>query len=234
MPSAAGAPLADDDADDRRGQAGHFEHRRGDHLGLAAFLGGNPRIGARRIDEADHRQAELGGHLHFADRLAIAFGVGAAVIAGDPLLVVAPLLMADDHHLEAIDLGPSGAHRPVVAEVLVAVELDKLLEAEFQVIVGQRPIGAAGHFDRLPGLQVGIDSLLQIGQFASQHADFILGFGRPQLAELLEAGLQLVDWAFERQSIFACHEARSSFFRYWPRALPSPRTLCRGAAAIAT
>ena len=55
----------------------------GDHLGLAALLGADARIGAGRVDEADDRQAVLGGQLHLGQRLAIALGMGTAEIAGD-------------------------------------------------------------------------------------------------------------------------------------------------------
>ena len=83
MPSAPPrAAFADHDADDRRGQPRHLEHRVGDHLGLAALLGADARIGARRVDQADDRHVELGGQLHLGHGLAIALGMGAAEVAG--------------------------------------------------------------------------------------------------------------------------------------------------------
>ncbi len=71
----AGAPLANDHANDRGGQARHLEHRVGDHLGLAALLRPDARIGARRIDEADDRQVKLRRQVHLGDRLSIALRV---------------------------------------------------------------------------------------------------------------------------------------------------------------
>src|SRR3546814_10880792 len=50
--------------------------RTGDRLGLAALFGFDAGESARGIDEGQHRQAELVGQLHQADRLAIAFGLG--------------------------------------------------------------------------------------------------------------------------------------------------------------
>ena len=49
---AAGAALADDDADDRRLESGHQVQAVGDGLTLTAFLGANTRIGTRRIDQS--------------------------------------------------------------------------------------------------------------------------------------------------------------------------------------
>ena len=58
--------------------------------------------------------------------------MGAAEVAGVALLERLAFLMADDHHLVAIELGPAGADRPVVAEGLVAVQLDELVEDQFR------------------------------------------------------------------------------------------------------
>jgi hypothetical protein len=53
----AGTALADDHADHRYPQPAHLEQIAGDGLALAAFLGADAGIGARRVDEGHHRQA---------------------------------------------------------------------------------------------------------------------------------------------------------------------------------
>ena len=78
----------------------------GDDRGLAPFLGGDPRIGPGRVDERDDRQAILGRHLHLLQRLAIAFGMGTAEMAGLALGQVFPFLMADEHDLDDRRDGP--------------------------------------------------------------------------------------------------------------------------------
>ncbi len=66
-----------------------------------------PGIGPGRVDERDDRQAELGGQPHLHQRLAIAFGMGAAEVAGLALRQVLPLLMADEHDLDVVEVGQS-------------------------------------------------------------------------------------------------------------------------------
>ena len=113
----AGPPFADHHADDGRRQSRHLEHRARRSPGP----GPAPRRRCRdRRRGVSIRQItgmlELGGQPHLGHRLAIAFRVGEAVVAGGPLLEPFALLVPDDHHLERVQLGPAGADRPVVAE----------------------------------------------------------------------------------------------------------------------
>ena len=78
---AARAALADDGGDDRHLELRHLEDVAADRLRLAALLGADAGIGARRVDEGEHRQAELLGQLHQAQRLAIALGPRHAEVA---------------------------------------------------------------------------------------------------------------------------------------------------------
>ena len=202
-----------------RRQPRHLEHRVGDDLGLAAFFGADARIGPAGVDEADDRHVELGGQLHLGHRLAIAFGMGVAVIAEAAFLERLALLMADDHHLEGVELGPAGADRPIVAETLVAVQFDELVEDQFEIVGGHGPIGMPGDLDLLPRLQVGVDLFDQIDALAAQAADFVADLGRllGLGLELRQPSLQLVDRPLKRQSIFgSCHvRVRGSGFRIW-------------------
>ena len=58
---AARATLANDGGDDGHLQLRHLENIAANGLGLAALLGVNTRVGARRIDKSEHRQLELFG-----------------------------------------------------------------------------------------------------------------------------------------------------------------------------
>ena len=78
---AARAALADDGGDDRHLELRHLEDVAADGFGLAALLGADAGIGAGRVDEGEHRQPELLGQLHQAQRLAVALGPRHAEVA---------------------------------------------------------------------------------------------------------------------------------------------------------
>ena len=158
----AGAAFTNHDAYDGNAESAHFEHALGDHLRLASLFGSDPRIGTRRIDEADQRQPVLFRQPHLAHRLAVALGVGAAEVAGGSFLVGTTFLVTDHQDLEAIQFGEAGEHRTVVAEVLVPVQLDKLVERQIQVVAGVGSILVPGDLHGLPCIErtVGLAQLL--------------------------------------------------------------------------
>ena len=125
---AAAAPLAGDDDDDRHLQHRHLAQVEGDRFGDAALFGFDARIRRRRIDEDDDRPAELFGHAHQPDGLAIALGPRVAEVAVDLLLGVAALVMADDHHRLPFVAGGARHDGVIVGEAAVAVELDEIGE----------------------------------------------------------------------------------------------------------
>ena len=104
---AARSAFANHHADDRRLQPGHLEHALGDHERLAAFLGADARVGARRIDERDDRQPVFGGHPHLRHRFAVTLGLRTAEIAGRPLLDRSPFLLSDHQYFITVDLRES-------------------------------------------------------------------------------------------------------------------------------
>ena len=114
--------------------------------------------------------------------------------------------MADDHDLVGVELGPAGADGPVVAEGLVAVQFDELVEDQFQVVGRHGPVGMPGDLDRFPGLQLAVDLLLQVGQLAAAGGGFHCG-PRASAAttafQFLDTGFQLVDRPLERQAMRA-------------------------------
>ena len=112
-------------------QAGHHAEVARDGLGLAALLGADARVGARRVDEGDDRLAELLGQLHQPQRLAVALGVRHAEVARDLLLRVAALLVADDHDARAPRTGRGRPRSPASSpKQAVAVQLDEVVEEQ--------------------------------------------------------------------------------------------------------
>ena len=199
---AAAAAFADDHADDRRGQARHLIHVLGDHPGLPALLGADPGVGARRIDERDHRQSVLCRQPHLGHRLAVALGVRTAEEAGGPFLVRSSLLVTDHQDLVPVQLGKPGQDGPVVAEVPVAVQLEELLEDQRQVVGRVGAVLVPGNLDRLPGIQMIVDLLGHVGQFAAQSPDFVLRFRAAvsRAYQFLQAGFEFADRLLERQA----------------------------------
>ena len=198
---AAGAAFADDDADDRRREPRHGEHALGDHLGLAAFLGADAGIGAGRVDHSDDRQAVLGGKLHLFHRFAIAFGMGAAEVALVPLFERFAFLMADEHHLEFVELREAGAEGAVVAEELVAVQLNELVEHQVDVVGEHWSFRMAGDANRFPRVEILVNRPHRLGELLAQFANLLadvaaLGIGAFEIANL---GFDLVDRLFERE-----------------------------------
>ena len=145
----------------------------------------------------------------FDQRLAIAFGVGAAEVAGGPLGEVLPFLVADEHHLGFAEVAKAGDDRLVVADGAVAVQLDELVEDQLDVVAGLGALGMARNADGLPGLEAAEDRPFQVGQLAAEPADLLgdprrlpagpaLGVARFHLGQ---ARFHLVDGRFEVETI---------------------------------
>ena len=178
--------------------------------GLAAFLGRDSGVGARRVDERDDRQAEFLRQPHFHERLAIALGMSTAEVAFLALGQVFPLLMADEHDLDVVQVGEAGDDRLVVAQGAVAVQLEELVEDQLDVVAGLRPLLVARDLDDLPGLEMRVDFPFERSQLAPQPADLFGDLGRIPAGAVLgvlgfqlrEACFHLVDGRLERQPRF--------------------------------
>ena len=102
--------------------------------------------------------------------------MSAAKAARLALRQVFALLVADEHDLEVIQAGQSGDDRLVVAQSAIAVELEKLVEDQLDVITRLRALGMARDLDDLPGVEVGIDFPFELGELAAEPANL---FGDP-------------------------------------------------------
>src|SRR4030095_2397897 len=158
---AAAAALAGHDREDRRLERGHLPEVAGDRFGLPALLGAEPRIGAGRVDERDDGLAELLGHVHQPQRLAVPLGVRHPEVPGDLLARVAALLMTDDDEPLLLEARETADTRSVVAEEPIAVELDEIVEQELDEVARVGPLGVAGQLRALPGRQARVGPLAQ-------------------------------------------------------------------------
>ena len=159
---------------------------------------------------ADDRQAELLRQPHLHERLAIAFGMRTAEIAFLALGQVFPLLMADEHDLDVVEVREAGDDRLVVAQGPVAVQLEELVEDQLDVIAGLRPLLVPRDLDDLPGLEMRVDFPFECRQLAPQPADLFGDLGRIAAGAVLgvlrfqlrESSFHLVDGRLERQARF--------------------------------
>ena len=168
---AAGAALADDDADDGHVEAGHHLEADRDRLGLAALLGVDARVRARRVDEADHRPVEALRELHQPQRLAIPLGARHAEASHHIFFGGATFLVAEDQHRLAVEAGEAADQRRVVGEGAIAVQLDPVGEELLHVVERVGPVRVARELDDLPARQVAEDLLLQLGAALLEAAD---------------------------------------------------------------
>ena len=137
----AGAAFADDRGEDGDTQARHGGDGGADGLALSALLGADARVGARRVDEGEHREAELVGQLVHADGLAVPLGVGHPEVPLHVLLRPAALLVAHDDDAAAVEGGQAGDDGGVLAEAAVALELDPVGQEALHVV---RRVGTVG------------------------------------------------------------------------------------------
>ena len=187
--------------DDGDPQGGHDLEVVGDRLGLAALLGPDAGIGAGRVDEADHREAELLGQLHDPEGLAVPLGVHLAEVALDPLAGRPALLMADDGHGRALVEGEAGHDRRVVGEAAVAVDLQEILGQGLDIVQGIGPLRVAGDLDDLGRGQIGLD----LGPFrldlAAEGGDFLGRAGLAGQQDRVDLLLEIEDRLLERIEI---------------------------------
>ena len=145
------------------GDARHLEDVARDGLRLPALLRLDARIGAGRVDEAQDRPAELAGHLHDSERLAVAVRARHAEVARDALARVAPLLVAEHDDGPAVVDGRARDDGGVIRKAPVAAELDEVLAERLDDVERVRALGMPGDQRLLPGRQLGVDLCLQIG-----------------------------------------------------------------------
>ncbi len=183
---------------------GHLAQVERNGLGHAAFFRFDARVRRRRVHEADDRTAELFGHFHQAQRLAVTLGARVAEVAVNLLLGVAALLVADHQHRPAVVVGHPRHNGVIVGKAAVAVQLDEVGEQLFHVVERGRPRRVACHEHALPGGEVlvqlaadGRDPLFEPGNLA------VAVVGRRQHRECLHLLEEDPDRFFELEQV--CH-----------------------------
>ena len=181
-------------------QARHLEQVAADGLGLAALLGVDAGIGAGRVDEGEHRQAELLGELHQAQRLAVALGLGHAEVARDFFLGVAALLVAEHHARRAVEAREAAHDRGVVGKGAIAVQLLEVGKQALDVVEGEGALRMARHLRHLPRRKLAVDVLGERLAALGEALDLVGDIDRRVVldeAQLLDAGLELRDRLLE-------------------------------------
>jgi hypothetical protein len=161
------------------------------------------------------RQLEALGHLHQAQRLAIAFRARHAEIALDLALGVASLLVADDHHRLAVDARQSTHDRGVVGIGAIACQLLEFIADELQVVEGVGSLRVARELRDLPGRECLEDFRGAKFQLLAQLADLFFDVERAAMAgmaKLLDLRFQFGDGLFEIEEV-RVHAARAVMTR---------------------
>ena len=170
---AARAALADDDRNDRNAQHRHLKEIARDRLALAALLGADARVRARGIDEGDERQAEALRETHQTQRLAIALGLGHAVVAAHALLGIAALLMAEHHDRAVAQARKPADDRKIIAKHAIAVQLLELAAHDVHVIERVGAVRVTRELRDLPGREIGEDVRRQLPALRLQSRDLL-------------------------------------------------------------
>ena len=167
-------PLTNYNTNNRYFQRSHQEHAFGNHLRLPAFFSADPRIGSRRVNEANHGQAVLRRQSHFPHRFAISFGMSATKVAGLFLGERFPFLVTDNKDFMTINFRKSGEHGGVITKSLVAMEFDKFIKNKPQVVTRFWSVWMSRNFDGLPWVKIAEDLFLEISTFSTKLLNFFL------------------------------------------------------------
>src|SRR5690606_12101805 len=142
----------------------------------------------------DHRDAETFGHIHQADRLAIAFGLGHAEIMLDAALRIRAFFMADKEDGAAPETPYAAYNGRILAENTVARERREIFGQSFYIIPKMRAGGMARHLDLLPGRQRGVSILKKLRGLLLKLGHLVANTDR---RVLLGEKLQLLHLAFQ-------------------------------------
>ena len=97
--------------------------------------------------------------------------MGAAKIAQDVFLGVAPFLMSDNNAPLRAKRGQTTRHRSVIRKPTIAVQLAPICKTPFDVIQSERPLHMARNLDTLPSRQVPINLATRFAKLCLQFFD---------------------------------------------------------------
>ena len=210
----ARAAFADDHADQRHADFQAFRGRGRNRLGLPALFRALAGIGAGRVDQRHHRQAEPMRQIHQPDRLAIAFGARHAEVALDPGLGVAALLMADHQNGGIVEARKPAHDRMVIGKIPVPRQRGELGEQGVDIVFAMRSVGVPCHLAFLPGGQTLVEVAQQRFGLAVQRHRFLFDI---HLAIGPRHGAQLFGLAFDLgEGLFKLEIVHADVLRGWP------------------
>ena len=196
------------------------------------LLGADAGIGARRIDEGHQRQTKSLRQPHQAQSLAIALGLGHAVVAAHALLGVAALLVTDEHHRAILEPRGTADDGEIVAIHAIAMQLLEVFEDETGVVERVGTLRVARQLCDLPGRQVRENGLRELFALLLEAGDFFLDVdrgARGNMFQFLDFGFQLGDGLLEIEKV-DCHGREDNGVRphclaWVARASPSHRSM---------
>ena len=133
--------------------------------------------------------------------------MGAAEVALVALFERPPLALGDEHDFLVFEFGEAGDDRPVVAEGLVAVQFDELVEHEFDVIEGLRAFEMPRDLDDVPRIEVLENLPFHPRDLDPHFADgiFRVGGGVGLSFEFFELAFEFVNGPLERKMVRSRH-----------------------------
>src|SRR5713101_2334221 len=162
------APFPGHRHDHRHRQPRHLAQVPRDRFALPALFRVDSRIRARRIDQRNNGPAELRRELHHAQCLPVAFRLRLAKIPDQPLLRVAPLLMADDRHRTPVEFSQPRNNGFVVGVAAVPVQFNKVREKQIDKVQRVRSLLVPRDLRALPRPQVRVELSPQFRHVAAK------------------------------------------------------------------
>ncbi len=194
---------------------------------MAALLGADAGISARRVDKGDHRNFEALGHVEQPHGLAIALGPRHAEIMLEPTLGVGAFFVTDDAHAVAAEAAEPADNGGVLTKAAIARERGEVGDELSDVIEGMGPLRMPGNLRLLPGGQFGIELLERLTGLGLHAGDFVADgdgvAGGLQRPHFFNFGLELGHRFFEiqvgthRYQIFASASGCKSRTRLFSR-----------------
>jgi len=164
-----------------------------DRLRLAALLGVDPRVGARRVDEGEDGKREFLRELEEAQRLAVALGPRHAEVAQDLFFRIPALLVPDHHAGLALEAREPADDRRVVAEHAIAVQLLEAREHHADEVERVGALRMARDLRDLPGRELRVDVARQRLALLGEPLDLLRDVDRRIVLRVA----QFVDPAFQ-------------------------------------
>src|SRR5215469_2140360 len=199
---AAGASFADHGCNNWGPQDHHFAQINSNGLRNMPLLRAYARVGARRIDERNHRQMKLFCKPHQSKGFSVSLGVGATEIPPNIFFGIPTLLMGYNHTPNFADRSETAGHCLIVAKKAVAMKLQIVGKRGPEVVKSKRASGMSGDLNPLPGGELIINFALGFFDFLLHRLYFPIDVNRVRFRVFLqffELLFQLNNWFLKFQ-----------------------------------